>query len=253
MRRANDSKFLTIDTGTIIGINLGADFTAEHEWGITGIQQDFGINTSNTAFGIDRRKITKVPAWFDWTTGAAPNSEGFYLWQTWNDKKPSFVNNSELATWGKHTLACAWDDKSFGVFSSNLQEIAHLKDMFTAFQNNDGTIFLGGGALWGNAGLCLVIASRIPTNLLDGWYKADKEAYDLDQEVEQTGIRQLLKERGKHYFALSRPHHRKQDGELTMWLNPMEQRENNSGWFTIHDLREWADGKGKIPKQAVKP
>jgi hypothetical protein len=34
----------------------------------------------------------------------------------------------------------------------------------------------------------------------------------------------------------------------------MEQGQNNYGWFTIDDLREWADGKGKIPivKEAQK-
>jgi hypothetical protein len=28
----------------------------------------------------------------------------------------------------------------------------------------------------------------------------------------------------------------------------MQQNENNFGWFTLQDLREWAQGKGKIPK-----
>jgi hypothetical protein len=27
----------------------------------------------------------------------------------------------------------------------------------------------------------------------------------------------------------------------------MDQQDNNYGYFTIDDLREWADGKGKIP------
>jgi hypothetical protein len=176
-----------------------------------------------------------------------PGSEGFYLWDTWDDKVPSFSDNSELYT--HNNPACAWDEKSFGVFSTAPEEIEALKDIYEAFRKCDGCVFLGGGALWGNSGLCLVIASRIPQELLDNWYKADVEYYELDQEVERTGIRQLLKNNGKRYFALSRPHHRESDGKLVLWLNPMEQGDNNFGWFTIDDLREWADGKGKIPKK----
>lgn len=246
MRRSNDSKFLTVDNNVLIGVNLGADFTSEHEWGIKGIKDLFGIPSGEKDWGIVRRKITKVPSSpiLGWTKGRMPNSEGFYLYDTWDEKIPDFSDYSELYS---HNLACAWDEKSFGVFSSDPAEQSQLKIIFDAFRDGDGAIFLGGGGLWQNSGLCLVIASRIPKEFIDGWYKADKERYDMDQVVEATGIRQLLKEKGKRYFALSRPTYRKSDGKLILWLNPMEQGQNNYGWFTIDELREWADGKGKIP------
>ena len=91
------------------------------------------------------------------------------------------------------------------------------------------------------------LASRIPESFLKGWEAADRENYEMEQEVVKSGIRDLLKAAGKRYFALSRPHHNKKDGELTFWLNPYDQQENNSGWFTLTDLKEWAEGKGKIP------
>jgi hypothetical protein len=247
MRRANDSKFLVIGD-VLVGINLGADLTSEHEWGIKEIKQLFGIPQGEKDFGIKRRKIVKVPSSpiFDWNTGADKGSEGFYLYDTWDGKKPSFANYGELKNY-RGSLACAWDEKSFGIFSTDKNEIAYLREIFTAFQSGDGAIFLGGGGMFQNSGLCLAIASRIPQDFLDGWYKADKEYYDMDQVVEATGIRQLLKEKGKRYFALSRPTYRKADGILILLLNPIEQQDNNFGWFTIDDLREWADGKGPIP------
>jgi hypothetical protein len=175
-----------------------------------------------------------------------PESEGFYLYDSYRNEVPDFSNYSELHSWDDK-IACAWDEESFGVFATTSKEKGLLREIFMAFQAGDGAIFLGGGGLWKNSGLCLVIASRIPQYFLDGWYKADKEYYDMDQVVEETGIRQLLKEKVKKYFSLSRPHYRKEDGKLTFWLNPMDQQDNNYGYFTIDDLREWADGKGKIP------
>lgn len=250
MRRANDSQFL-LENGLLLGINLGSDFTSEHEWGIKGIKNLFGIPSGEKDWGLVRRQISKVPEppSFGWAKGAEKYSEGLYLWQTWDGKKPDFSKNSELRTW-RGSLACAWDEKSFGVFSTDQKEIAYLKDIYEAFQKCDGAVFLGGGGPFQNSGLVLAIASRIPKSLIDGWYKADKGRYDIDQEVEKTGIRQLLKDKGRHYFALSPK--RKDDGSLIYWLNPQEQRENNSGWFTLADLKEWAEGTGKIPmKKAV--
>jgi hypothetical protein len=254
MRRSNDSHFW-IENGVLIGLNLGADFTAEHEWGIKEIKQLFGIAPKDTDFGLSRRKITKVPASpiFGWTKGKMPGSLGFYLWNTWNGKTPDFSNENELYVssfrGNAHTLACAWDEGSFGVFSTDPAEQAQLHTIFDAFQSGDGAIFLGGGGVFQNAGLVLCIASKLPAKVTDAWAEADRENYEMEQEVVKTGIRELLKKAGKGYFALSRPHHRKEDGKLTFWLNPTEQVRNNCGYFTIDDLKEWAEGKGKIPKK----
>jgi len=249
MRRAMDSKFV-FDGDVLIGINLGADFTSEHEWGIKGIKQSFGIPSGKNDFGVKRRKVTCVPntITFGWTTGYEGKGEGIYLMNAWDKSKPDFSQYSELRAW-KDSLSCAWDEKSFGVFSTSDVEIGYLHTIYDAFLDLDGVIFLGGGGVFQNSGLVLAIASRVPKDLLDGWYAADKNRYEMEQEVEATGIRDLLQKRGKKYFALSRPHHRESDGKLVLWLNPMEQRENNSGYFTIQDLKEWADGKGPIPKE----
>ena len=223
MRRANDSKFW-IEEGILIGLSLGADFTSEHEWGIAGIKKLFGINPKDTDFGLCRRKIASVPKSpiFGWTKGKMPGSEGLYLVDTWDNKVPDFSQNSELYT-SRCSLACAWDEGEFGVFSTDPAEKAKLRIIYDAFQSGDGAVYLGGGAIFQNAGLVLCIASKLPEKVTKEWEKIDCENYEMEQEVVKTGIRELLKKAGKGYFALSRPHHRKEDGKLTFWLNPVEQ------------------------------
>lgn len=61
MRRGNDNGWLLDDEGKLIGISLGADFTAEHEWGIKDIQAGFGISSDLKIFGIARRLVSKKP------------------------------------------------------------------------------------------------------------------------------------------------------------------------------------------------
>lgn len=251
MRRGNEPNFL-IHEGVLLGVNLGSDFTAEHECGIAPIRKMFGIPIGDKDWGLKRRQITVLPKGnaFGWAHGATAKSEGFYLWETWRSENgsPNFLKNSELSTWGETTLAGAWDEKSFGVFSSEKIEKTHLREIHTAFCALDGVIFLGGGHGWiGNSGLVLAIASRIPEEFTKAWYAADKEAYGIEKDVVKSGIRELLAKAGKRYFALSRAHYDK-DGNLSFWLNPMEQDRNNFGYFTLDQLKEWAEGKGPIPK-----
>lgn len=251
MRKGSDPQFL-IHEGALLGVNLGSDFTAEHECGIAPIRKMFAIPSGDKDWGLKRRQITALPNGnaFGWGHGATENSEGFYLWETWKYESgsPNFLNNSELRTWGSATLAGAWDEKSFGVFSSDVIEKTHLREIHNAFCALNGVIFLGGRSGWiGNSGLVLAIASRLPDEFTQKWYDGDKDAFGIENDVKKSGIRELLDKAGKRYFALSRAHYDK-DGNLSFWLNPMEQDRNNFGYFTLDQLKEWADGKGPIPK-----
>lgn len=251
MRKGNDPQFLHNIDGSLLAVNLGSDFTAEHEMGIAPIRKMFAIPSSDKDWGIKRRKITGFPSGahaFGWAKGAMPKSEGIYSCDTWDGKAPDFSKDSELRTYSTQTLAGAWDEKSFGVFSSNPTEIGHLHEIYNAFKAKNVVIFLGGRNGWiGNSGLVLAIASRLPDEFTQKWYDADKEAYGIEKDVKKSGIRELLEKAGKRYFALSRAHYDK-DGKLSFWLNPMEQDRNNFGYFTLDQLKEWAEGKGPIPK-----
>src|ERR1035437_400795 len=49
--------------GRLESVNLGADYCAEHEWGIRRLEEDFGLDPKAKP-GIPRRKISKVPDTF---------------------------------------------------------------------------------------------------------------------------------------------------------------------------------------------
>jgi hypothetical protein len=59
MRKAFRGGFIA-HNGKEIGIYLGADFCAEHEWGIKKLKSTFGIGETKKP-GVPRRMITKVP------------------------------------------------------------------------------------------------------------------------------------------------------------------------------------------------
>ena len=77
------------------------------------------------------------------------------------------------------------------------------------------------------------------------WEQADKDVLELYSKAIETGIYEKLEAAGKRFFALS-PKILK-DG-LRFWLNPYDQHIYNSGWYSVKDLEEWIDNKGKIIK-----
>jgi hypothetical protein len=253
MRAGRDGGLLLGDDGKLIGISLGADFTSEHEWGIKRINESFGIAPTEKTFGLKRRLITKRPSLLTWHEGD---------FKSWDKKKGTkrfagFVLPSTAQyvdeetgdrTWyGDSTLWTAWDEKTFAALSIDPKEAGHLEVLYDAFQYLDVAIWLGGGGVFQNAGLAIGIASRLSEDVLKQWYEVDNERYDVKRLMEISGIEKRLKKAGKGYYSLS-PRKRDYNGQLEIWLNPSEQQSNNSGWYSVQDLDDWIDGKGKIPK-----
>lgn len=55
-----------------------------------------------------------------------------------------------------------------------------------------------------------------------------------------------LTERGKHSFSLGDAWRVQKDGAVEFWLNPRDPKHARRGWFTLAELREWADDKGPV-------
>lgn len=233
----------------VVAVNLGADYCAEHEWGIKGLKRDFGLSDDESKFGIVRRAATQVPKSFEWYHGVtgkgktATKFAGFWSPPTWSQKPEPYNVNF----YGDGKLYTAWDEKEFAVFSNDPDTLVHLKEIFDAFHENpiNVAIWLGGGGVFQNAGLAIAIKSRLEPEVLQAWHKTDKERYEIKEEVLKTGIEDRLKQAKRGYYALSP--RREADGSLVFWLNPTEQNSNKAGWFTIKDLDDWIAGKGKIP------
>jgi hypothetical protein len=249
----------------LLGVNLSADYCAEHEWGIKEIREALGIpGDVNGIYGLKRRQITRTPKSLQWVKysskyfiskfdvqrGLAKKSgdikvqnEGF-VYHDWYYEEPAKIAlNSELSGVG---LRGAWSEDDFAAVSSKEEEIAALREIFEEFGKlNIALCFSGTLPVFENAGMVFAIADRLPQSVIEDWDKYDREQEQIKKEFAATGIEKLLKEAGKTYYALSP--RRREDGSLWYWLNPMEQRQNNYGWFTLEDLQAWARNEGPIP------
>jgi hypothetical protein len=257
--------------GQVIGINLGWDFCAEHEWGIEKLNLAFGIPgkperrrgvrglVSGDLVGADTRTAIKVPndlKFFENLDGYAyllfASSFG---WMEESELTAEQFNNMIEARDGEE-LATAWSKKDFGVRMKN--DVLNvgtsvLGQIYDAFVQRDAMIFLSGQSNpFGNRGLILAIRSRMPEEVLNQMKEADEDYLNLLDAVEATGIEEQLKKADKRYYALSprwATSSVKSRFPVVFLLNPCEQRENNWGWFTVEDLLDWIDGnRGPIPK-----
>ena len=303
MRGAREIFILRDDNGRGIAISLGADFVSEHEHGVSGIYRDFGVDVSQIGKvpGIESR-ITKIKSpdlilkeYAIKPKGSAKRAKeigdigyiGTFLglipeWLQHRD--PSEMR--ELSAYARNKVSIgengrtiyengldyepisgAWSDGDFGIFARKAEDREFLRELAEAFENNDVAIWLGGGGVFKNAGLCLAIASRLSQETKDGFVEVDSEKNRLIAADEKTGIKDRLKaasdaassprqwDRPFTYYALSP---RFIDAEqqakhgtahpIIYWLNPTQQDRINFGWFTVEQLDEWIAGTGPIPK-----
>lgn len=260
MRQGNENGIILNEQGQIVAVNLGADYCAEHEWGIRRIQIKFGFGLNDSHFGLERRKITKSSTELLWVPEVKfeyfvrPRSRKLLkfaglFYDGYNDsieKAADCVKRTAYASPEKDLISL-WCESEFCVMAHKPEQIAQLQEVYNAFASNDIAIWRGGGHVFKNAGLCIAIASRLSQEVLDNWKKGDEEQYQLTRDVEKTGIESKLKEANKGYYALAP--RRKDDGSIVFFLNPMQQDKNNSGWFTIQELEQWCAGTGPIPKK----
>ena len=259
MRRARDNGLLKNENGDLIGINLGADYCAEHEWGIKDLKRLFGIK--GEGYGLAKRTMTEIPMHNNYRT--CKTEVGVYLIETKKElilmvgtTPPEKADEKsmaryELSHWDDK-LSTAWDERSFGISARSPEDKAAVKRIYDAIQGGDLAIWLGGGGVFQNAGLVLAIASKVPADKAKQLSDADHDAEKLQKASDATGICQRLKDAGRHYFACSPrwPHageKKKTKHPVVYWLNPMEQDKNNYGWFTVEDLDKWIKNEGPIP------
>jgi hypothetical protein len=254
MRKGYNSEFLKDDNGNLLGINLGSDFCAEHEWGIDGIRRRFAIAKDSSVLGIQRRMINNVPENLIYKEIQLNNKKYtvLILISPWaleycNTKPEEEWVPNDLKPY-KDDLVCAWDENTFGILVSDKfsKEISKLHD---AFQRKDIAVGIAPSQVFNNGGLKFTIASKLSKEVVDDIYNNDIDAINLEKASEATGIHEILQKAGKNYYALSPRWKDKSKREVLFWLNPMEQHIHNFGWFTVDDLKEWANNKGKIMKK----
>jgi hypothetical protein len=281
MRRGNRNGW-HVEEGKVIFLNLGADYCAEHEWGINDLRLRLAVDGARPKHtqeevkykkphGIERRRImnhdlirfyeNKGQAlllcdepWITQRFDEHVQKDGFA--KAWKEYRPR-----ELGLLGEETLATAWDGGSFGVLAKGKDDVSKLRELHKEILANNVAIWVGGTSNpFDRGGLILAIVSNVPAEHLETMRAADEDAEKLKAASDATGIVERLEAAKKEFFACSprwlEGTFKTVDGEKTSshpviyWLNPMEQHENNHGWFTVEDLDQWIKGEGPVPKTA---
>lgn len=253
MQRGFDSCFVEHE-GQFLGVNLGADATSEHEWGIKKLRTAFGVDPKASR-GISRLVINRVPS----------GNHGYLF------DPEAMTMGFDAKAWGQYGLkqvarlddglACAWCDSAFLIhfdarhldLMKQLDEAVHLHDV--AF------MFLGRDTIFSLRGLSLVIVSRLPESLLQKLEADDTHKEWVAATNEAIGIQGRLKAArcGYHscYPTTLTPAWRQRletadrstAHDLIYWLNPEKQDRINYGYFTVEELDQWIAGTGPIPKK----
>ena len=269
-------------TGKAVALNLGADFCAEHEWGIEGINRMLGIDKPEE---IDLRS-TSLDAILEFLRIKSPAKLGIAARTMSSDYVPIHNLDSKgvvvVSGFGKgkksHTLwsfsiVSEWTKNHFdfsnvrenyyspereelvGHWSENdacvfIEDRSVVEDFIEAFKKKDITVWLGGGGVFQNSGLVIAIASRLPEDFKKNSIDSDLDQFNLTKAAASTGIHKTIENANLSYYALSPRWKDESKKEVSFWLNPRDQHKYNSCWCSVDDLILWTKGKGKIVKKA---
>ncbi|MBI2624977.1 MAG: hypothetical protein HYW70_01415 [Candidatus Nealsonbacteria bacterium] len=152
--RRGRNPYLVRNGERIIGVNLGWDFCAEHEW---------GIEKTKTALGIKGGRITKFNKELFFFEKRKTHS--CFVFSIYGHGEELAWRNPELDSQTKE-IAAAWCDGAFGIIVSN-EYGEFLAELYNAFKKRNAAIYLGRDSdnPFAGAGLLILIASKIPKEM----------------------------------------------------------------------------------------
>jgi hypothetical protein len=263
MRKASADYSIIVIDDKFVGFSLGYDYCAEHEWGIKGIEESFGIpEGSKKTMGIVGRTITKCPPLIfkeefkvkkkKTTHGAILFTGKNYCTQEENEKyvPRDFEKYMETIEWNKEHqseyrepkdfIITTWNEDGFGVAVVGDSEVEYLKELHKAFNNKNVTIAMTSLGAFGGSSLCLLITNRVPAETSQQMFDDDKEYFDRVDYEEKIGMAKIIEKRGRvdyhklHYF----------DACLPKWIgyNNAEAREEyKKKHNTKYDINYWIE------------
>lgn len=250
MRRAfNDTAIITDDNEKIMGVNLGFDFCAEHEFGIKRLYQDFGMKREEE-LGYESVRNTIAPKGLFFQL---KKSSAALIYQRFanspKDLEDVLRYTLYLPSGDETGIACAWSGESFGLNVPNIYKNVP-KMLYEAFLEKNGIIILGGNKNpFARGGLMLLDYALISEKWKEEARKSDSEYREEQRKFRQieneSGIFELMKKSGKEFYYLSIGR-LDEKGQPLWWLNPSEQQKYESGWYHTEELKQWAEDKGPV-------
>lgn len=272
MRLGHDSGWIKNSSGRICGVSCGADFTAEHEWGIEDLLRNLNKSGENLKiYGIERRRVnpTKNVHFLE--------HDGICSLLVYSDYLIQYMSADKMMKsypLGRNDPTCYWNGENALIRSKDKET---LQKIYKELMAGNVAIWLGGSrSPISNAGLCFGVISEIDKENLTAMENADRESERLKKAAEKTGIKSRIDAYNEQwrknievetggrcyqtppcgYNALSPSFNKKGKKtkyEVVFWLNPMDQRNNEIGWFTVEELEEWlTKGTGPIVKKGKK-
>jgi hypothetical protein len=272
--------------GRFVGFCLGADFCAEHEWGIKDLKRKFAINDSE--IGLKARQINMAHGLGNKVVLLENKQHLVILCTDWYSQEPLTIDkfldchSGKELKWraDKDGFAGAWSEGDFALLvrKSNMLQTEEQKrfegfarQLFKAFEDNDiAFLFSRSLPVFENPGLCLCVASSLPKEVDESLTAADLDKLALEEAAEKTGIKAKIAAANKEatdarafadkpfgYFALS-PRWRRENEEkpskhpVMFLLNPFQQDRYEWGIYTVEELEQWLEGKGPVIKNKKK-
>ncbi len=242
--------------GELVGISLGSDAVAEHEWGVKRMMTEF--ETDDSKDGIERRMIRAIPK--DFRLVEYKNGLGLFLspkedyWRQ-PEGKDGLMETVLRGSPGR-TLVCAWDEKSFGIVAYDDENKAHVRTLFDAFLMRDVTFWTNVGVFQTGFGLIFGIASKIPEEDKERQLFIDKDRLRLLKVAAQSGVEEALHAAGVRWYSI-RPAWAKSiqrfaqgsdktEWEVVFWFNPVDQLNIATRYWSVEQLHKLAkDTKAK--------
>jgi hypothetical protein len=247
----NDTGFIQDKKGKVTGINLGFDFCAEHEWGISKLRRAFGVGVGHEV-GIDTNLITQAPKELRLIE---KDGAVCLIYSHFYDPDRAKEISDRIAQeqfdrlsdkYRNGNVVAAWDEGSFAVSTNGKGgETDFLRLLYEEMGKNNVVLGLKASAFMGN-GLMFCLRNSYSKKEEDDILEAHLSQKRLSAYVESTGILERLKTANCRYFACSPKWKDEFESDVIFWLNPMEQEINNFGWMTVQDLDDWIAGKGKV-------
>jgi len=246
------------DDNLFCGVNLGYDFCAEHEMGISGIREAFGIKTYTgnatvngfkKLFGVLKPTLgiaARIPTIKPETLQFKQKGDFGCMYYASSKLNDTILDDAikslawELNKAGGQNLIGYWGDNSFMLITTNIEYYQRLKK---GFLENDIALFTAG-----KHGLVICIPSLLDARTKSDLESSDFKAWEIRKKAEETGIEEDLIKAKRDYYALKPAWKDKEKTEIWFFLNPVDQTKYNHGWYTVGELKEWIKGKGPIIK-----
>ena len=246
----NESFVFDEETKDLVGVCLGADYAAEHEWGIEKLLQNFDCDKKK--LGLYARKIRsskhlssgsftlKKEEWYFITSCKYLEASKYFEGKFSTDEA---TTNSKIATF--------WDTQDFAVYSTHKESIDKLVSWFN---DNDIVITTAGKQIFTNNGLYLLKSTAIPKSMYEDSVNSDKKYTDCKDKLEKSKGFKLLKQkdeewRDKYPFVMNSPwsYICLSPHGNSYWLNHHSQSYLYWGSVSVKDVEDWANEKpGKI-------